>query len=300
MNGTTFYAKQFRSLEAKELFFVSIIMRKIIFFILTGLFSCQPEKKPDAFYPGFPSEEATWMVYEGRVPLSEKSNLYIEVSVLPSPATGEGSFELKEYVETAGASSAAASFKGKYSTLYGETPGERMLQFHHSARDKGVTRSYLTPGYQGGFTNSGTKMIREELFRTTDLVVKIQGKNKLLVLDGKLQPLSLDAQANLTRRASKLFTVEGYFRHNGDTGVFVEMNTGERWPVSKLGQYHQAISQYYQLTKAKFEVTHLKAVGYSIRHTNKEGKEIDALVFKRILQMTSSPELTGEYNPLPQ
>jgi hypothetical protein len=47
--------------------------------------------------------------------------------------------------------------------------------------------------------------------------------------------------------------------------------------VSKLGQYHQAIMQYHQLAKDKFEITYLKAV----HHTNKDGEEIEALVFKK-------------------
>ena len=68
--------------------------------------------------------------------------------------------------------------------------------------------------------------------------------------------------------------------------------------MSKLGDYHQAISQYHKLTKQKFEVTYLKAIGYSIEQTNREGKQIEALVFKKVLQMTSSPSPPEDYGPL--
>jgi len=274
-------------------------MKKIIYFILAGLFSCQGEKTPEAFFPRDQQEENVWMVYEGRVPLSDDSHLYMEVSMLPSDQIGEGAFQLKEFMETDGALIPISSFEGKYSTLYGETPGDQVIQFLHSAQEKGVKRSYLTSGFQSDFKNSQIRMIREELFRKTDLTVKVDGKNKLLVLDEHLRPLVLDPQFNLTRRLSKLFTIEGYFRHNGDTADFLEMNTRERWAVTKLGSYHQAIRQYHELTTEKFQVTYLKGIGYSIRHTNKAGKETEALVLKKILQMSAATGMTGEYNQLP-
>jgi hypothetical protein len=171
-----------------------------------------------------------------------------------------------------------------------------IIQFINSAQPEGVTRTYLTPGYSGNITNSHLKMIREESFRKTDLVVKLESKNTLAVLDQDLIPVSPDPAHHLTKRTSRLFTVEGYFRHNGDTADFFEMNTREHWAVSKLGDYHQAIRQYHKLVKEKFEITYIKATGYSIRHINRDGREIEALVFKRVLQMTSSPTLTDEYN----
>ena len=143
-------------------------------------------------------------------------------------------------------------------------------------------------------------MIREEVFRDSDLTVKLKGKNTLVVLDESLQPVTIDPVFNLHRRTSKLFTVEGYFRHNGDTADFLEMNTKESWAVSKLGDYRHAIRQYHQLTSEKFEVTYLKGVAYTIRQTNRQGNAVDALVLKNILQMTSAPELTSEYHELTQ
>lgn len=272
-------------------------MKKLICFLLIGLFSCQKEDNAAEHPASDKLESIRWTTYEGRVPLNEKTNLYMEVSLLPADRPGEGSFTLHEWLEVDFLHTPLSSFEGKYSTLYGETPAEAVIQFHNSAQATGLKRTYLTR-QMGNLSASSMRVIREELFRDTDLAVKIQGDNKLIVLDGNSVPVTLDAQFNLTKRTSKLFTLEGYFRHNGDTAEFYEMNTHERWAVSKLGAYYHAIRQYHLLTKAKFEVTYLKATGFSVRQTNKARQEIDALVLKRVLQMTASPNLTEEYNRL--
>jgi hypothetical protein len=67
-------------------------MKKINYFILIGIFSCQGEKTQEGIPPADPQEESAWKVYEGRVPLSEKTNLYMEVSMLPSGHLGQGSY----------------------------------------------------------------------------------------------------------------------------------------------------------------------------------------------------------------
>jgi hypothetical protein len=273
-------------------------MKKMICFLVLGTFSCEMEKKPDERSALYQAESNGWIVYEGCVPLNEESNLLIELSVLPTDRVGEGFFQMKEFIEKNYQYTPTSAFKGKYSTLYGEGEDDIIVQFHNSAQAEGVKRTYLTPGFEGNLTDTHIQMIREERFRQTDLAVKIQGKNKLLVLDQNQQPISIERQFNLAKRTSKLFTLEGYFRHNGDTADFLEMNTKEKWAVSKRGEYGHAINQYHQLAKDKFEVTYLKAIGYSIQHTNKEGKEVDALVLKKVLQMTSSPTLTHEYNLL--
>jgi hypothetical protein len=135
----------------------------------------------------------------------------------------------------------------------------------------------------------GIKTMNEEYFRNTDLVLQVKGQYTLVVLDKKAVPITYDAQFNLVRRMSRPFTVEGYFTHKGDSADFFEINTKEAWAVSKHGAYIQAINQYHQLAKVKFENLYLKAVAYPIHHVNKDGKEGEALVFKKIIQMTSSP-----------
>lgn len=270
-------------------------MKKLSYLILIGVFSCQVDKGQDHL-PPVEQQDAEWMTYEGRVPLDEQTNLFIELSIQPSGIAGEGRYQMEEFMEVNNHYTPLSSFTGNYSTLYGESPDEMAVQFHNSAQPEGVRRTYLAPGFKGEFTNSQIKMIREEPFRQTDLVVKNSGNNTLVILDNDLKPITANPGFNLTKRSSPLFTVEGYFRHNGDTADFLEMNTGQAWAVSKLGDYEQAIRQYHQLAHDKFEVTYLKGIGFSIRHINKEGVEGDALVLKKVLQMTSSPELTDEYN----
>jgi hypothetical protein len=229
--------------------------------------------------------------YEGRVPLDDSSHLYIELTMWPAIEPGEGRYELAEFVETGNTFRQPLSFYGRYSTLYGDTPEGRVVQFRNSATNDGYQRTYVAPGFQGSITDSRLRMIRTEPFRTTDLTVRISPEKKLIVLDDQLRPVSLEREFNLVRRNSKLFTLEGYFRHNGDSADFLEMNTGETWPVTKYGDYRKAIRQYHQLTTKKFEMTYLKAVGFSTSHTNKQGREIEALVIKKVLQMTASPTL---------
>lgn len=207
--------------------------------------------------------------------------------MLPSNSMGEGSYRLQEFVEGGSADPEPSAFEGKYSTLLGETPDERIVQFHNSARPEGLRRTYLAPGLIGNITGSHLPMIREEPFRTTDLAVRADGKNKLIVLDGSLQAVSTESEANLVRRTSRLFTVEGYFRHNGFSADFRELNTAENWTVSKYGDYSKAIGQYHQLTMRKFEFTYMKAIGFSIRNTDVAGNEREALVIRKVLQMTT-------------
>ena len=275
-------------------------MKRIRCIILLAAFSCHPERSSEPVFPPEPAPENAPLVFEGRVPLDEDVYLYIEVFMVPATERGEGSYTLREFLEEDASYTPLSSFKGNYSSLYGNNPGERVVQFLQSAREKGLKRRYLKAGFQGNYTDTQIQMIREEVFRKTDLTVRLQETNKLIVLDDNLQPVTLEGQFNLNRRTSGLFTVEGYFRHTGDTADFAEMNTGERWAVAKVGDYHKAIRQYYQLATDKFEVTYLKGVGYTIRHTDKEGKEIQALVFKKILQMTSSPIPPPGYQQPPQ
>lgn len=272
-------------------------MKNIIFILVIGIFACEKKKKPEDDQAGFTAETNTWIVYEGSIPLDHKTRLHLELALLARGPTGEGSFTLKEFLQVDYTYTPASSFKGKYSTLYGETPAQMIVQLHNSAHPDGFKRIYLTavPGTASG---SSVAVIREEPFRQTDLAVRIDGSNKLLVLDNNLKPVTLDPEFNLRKRASKLFTLEGYFIYKGDTAEFFEMNTRERWPVAKLGEYYHATRQYHLLTSDKFEVTYMKAVGFSIANPDTGNTITEALVLKKLLQMTSSPTLTEEYKTL--
>jgi hypothetical protein len=265
-------------------------MKKLLYVILLSMFSCENHKQTTETFPPSAEENRAWITYEGRIPLDESTNLYLEIRMVSSNQSGDGVYEMKEYLEAPNNVSSPTSYKGKYSTLHGETPEEMIVQFYNSSHPDGLRRTYLTPGFRGNLTDSQLKMIREEPFRTTDLTVKTLGKDKLLVLDDHLQAVSNESEHNLVKRTSKPFTMEGYFRHNGDSADFVEMNTGERWAVTKYGEYHKAIREYHQLTRKKFDVTYLKGIGFSIRHINRQGRDVEALVIKRVLQMTSASE----------
>ncbi len=262
-------------------------MKRLVYFILIMLASCENRPKANEEFPALDLASDSRIWYEGRVPLNDSTSLYIEVSMLPSNSMGEGSYRLQEFVEGERADPEPSFLEGKYSTLLGETPDERIVQFHNSARPKGFRRTYLAPGFVGNITDSRLPMIHEEPFRATDLAVRADDKNKLIVLDHSLQAVSTESEANLVRRTSRLFTVEGYFRHNGFSADFRELNTGENWTVSKYGGYSKAIGQYHQLTTRKFEFTYMKAIGFSIRNTDSAGNERDALVIRKVLQMTT-------------
>jgi hypothetical protein len=262
-------------------------MKKITFFLVIGLFSCLNEERPDESPSALTGESKRWSTYEGRIPLNEKTNLYIELSMFNGETMDEGSFILDEYLEADHVYTPVSSFTGKYSTLYGEVPGKMIVQFHNSAHAEGLKRTFLSTT-RATITGQAVRIIREEVFRDSDLAVMTEGTNKLLVLNQRFQPVSLEHQFNLFKRTSRLFTIEGYFRHKGDTAEFFEMNTRETWPVSKLGDYYHASRQYYQLTTDKFQVTYMKALAFSIEHPEAKGEFRDALVLKRVLQMSSS------------
>lgn len=264
-------------------------MKQCTCLLLIVMFSCENRDGATEEFTLATEENNTRISYEGRVPLDDSSYLYIEVTMWPAVEPGEGRYDLAEFVETGNDSRQSSSFQGRYSTLYGDSPDDRLVQFRNSAINDGYKRTYIAPGFRGNITDSKLRMIRTEPFRTTDLTVRISAEKKLTVLDGDLKPVSLEREFNLVRRSSKLFTLEGYFRHNGDSADFLEMNTRVTWAVTKYGDYRKAIRQYHQLTTRKFEVTYLKAVGFSTFHINKEGREIEALVIKKVLQMTAAP-----------
>ena len=264
-------------------------MKKILYFILIATFSCEKSGNTPAVSSFPPEENTSWFAYEGRVPLDDKRHLYVELSISEVGQSGEGSFRLEEFVEEDNKRSPVASFTGSYLSLFGSNPEERMLQLHNTGHPKPLKRKYLTRGSKGNLTGSNIRMIREEPFRGTDLALSIEGNNKLIVLNTDLQPLSLEREHNLVKRTSRIFTIEGYFRHNGDSADFYELNTADTWAVTKFGDYQTAIRQYYQLTQGKFQVTYMKAIGFSISHIDKQSREIEALVIKKVLQMTSTP-----------
>ena len=171
------------------------------------------------------------------------------------------------------------AFTGNYAT-FSTAEGGIEIHLQKSSYPTGVKRSYASPD---------GKRIREENYRIRDLVLKKDGDYKLLVLDNSNDPISLDENFNLSKRTSNIFTVEGKFAYVGDSSVFYETNTNQRWSVSRQGAYYLATRQYHQLANSKFEGIYLKGTGFSIRQMDSRGRAKESLVFKKIITMTSSP-----------
>lgn len=246
-------------------------------FAVTLLFtqSCmQSDNRPDA-QPSEVNNHNNWIVYDGRVPLDEKRSLSIELSIKTGENPNEGSYQLREVEEGEQGEGNLPLRKGIFSAEYDREQDEWILVLHNSAHEKGVKRIY----------RADHNTIREVMFRKNDLMLKRQGDTLMIVLDHERQPITLDPESNPIRRTSRLFTVEGYFVYRGNTAEFFEMNTREKWQISKRGEFYEASRQYHQLAKEKFESLYLKAVAYSIAGDDQH----DRLVFKRIIQASSSP-----------
>ncbi|HEY0740208.1 MAG TPA: hypothetical protein VGD40_02065 [Chryseosolibacter sp.] len=251
-------------------------MYKCFFVLLALATACNDLKRSEEEFPVKTTSD--WITYEGRVPVTDKQNLYMEIAMLPGNA-GEGYYQLDEFLETPTDVSKIGSFKGVYSSF--STPsGELEIHFQNSSYPEGITYRY--PSLDG-------KRIREQEYRVRDLVLRKEGDDKLIAVDNANQPISLDERHNLSKRTSHLFTIEGKFAHVGDSSVFYETNTKQVWPLSRQGAYELATRQYYQLSDVKNEGIYLKGVGFSVREVDERGHRKEALVIKSIIAMTSSP-----------
>ncbi|MBT1702184.1 hypothetical protein [Chryseosolibacter indicus] len=218
-------------------------------------------------------------VYEGRIPVGEDRFLYLELALFPGSVDGEGTYSLEEVLEDKALRDQPLHLsKGMYTISYGygEKKEDYIIQLHNSSHSAGLKRVY-----------SASNKIYEETFRKTDLVLLSEGNKRLLVLDKESNPITREREYNLTQRASKLFTVEGYFTYKSDTADFYEVNTRENMAITRLGAYYEACRQYHELTEKKAEPIYLKAVGFMIKTVDAKGKETEALVLKRIIQTSS-------------
>jgi hypothetical protein len=222
--------------------------------------------------------EPEWIVYEGEVPLDESRSLALEVSLKQGLNVSEGTYTLTETEETENAVSELPHSRGIYTAEFRPDTEDWIIHLHNSALPTGVKRIY----------RSDHNTIKEEIFRKNDLMLKKQDDDLLLVLNSEKEPITTEADNNLVKRTSRLFTVEGYFVYKGKTAEFYEMNTREKWSVSKRGAFYEAANQYHELAKEKFESLYLKAVAFSI-HNPSAKIEDHILVFKRIIQTSSSP-----------
>jgi hypothetical protein len=251
-------------------------MFRYFFVMFCFLTACNNLTRSEEEFPV--KSTSDWITYEGRIPVNEKDNLYLEVGMLPG-SPGEGYYKLEEFLETAGGTEKTGSFKGNYTT-FSTSVGEIEIHFQNSSYPTGVKRRYTSPD---------GKRIREEDYRVRDLVLQKDGDYKLIALDNSNEPISLEDNHNLSKRTSNVFTVEGKFAHVGDSSVFYEINTNQTWSVSRQGSYELATRQYHQLANSKNEGIYLKGTGFSIRQIDSRGRGKESLVFKKIITMTSNP-----------
>ncbi len=251
-------------------------MFRFFFASLIALTACSDLKRSEEEF--VTKHDSEWITYEGRIPVNDADNLYLEVSMLPG-SPGEGQYKLQEYLETTSGLERVGAFKGTYTT-FSKPSGDIEIHFQNSSYPTGIKRTYRSPD---------GKRIREEDYRVRDLVLRKDGDFRLIALNNSGEPISLESDHNLSRRTSIIFTIEGQFAHVGDSSVFYEMNTDHSWPVSRQGLYALATRQYHQLANAKNEGIYLKGTAFSIRQVDRRGRAKEALVFKKIITMTSAP-----------
>lgn len=245
--------------------------------VLGGLLSCS---KPDAAsdpYPNYLIDEEDWIVYEGILPSSYGPDVHVELSLFPGAPGLESRYQMMEsYPDTGSPNDYHGWIRSSGGYIVLASPEGQIIHI--------TDRSLIS-----AFSNKGE--FRMPVLGKEDLYLKSDGEHKLVFADENLKRSGRDYV--LTRRASPLFTVEGYFSVYNDTTDFYERNTGKQWSVAQLAEYDYAVKTYNYLAKEKFEGVYLKALAYTVRHLPKEGKEIDALVFKRILDMDSTKRITN-------
>ena len=247
-------------------------MKTLIFLLAVAVFSCsgpQPDSEP---YPNYLIEEEDWIVYEGTLPSSYGPDVHVELSLFPvTPGLDSRYNMIESYPNTVSPKEYGGWIRsvGRYIVL--SSPDGQIIHI----TDRNFIRSV---SMRGDFPMPE--------FGTENLYLKSDGEHRLIFIDESLKEQS--RKYLLTRRSSPLFTVEGYFSVYNDTTDFFEKNTRKQWSVAQLGEYDEAVKNYNYLAKEKFEGVYLKALAYAVRHPTREGEEIDALVFKKILQMDST------------
>jgi hypothetical protein len=247
-------------------------------FLLCILLGCTPNREKLKFYPEPPSD-SRWTSYEGKVPLDDHRSLIIELNLQASANPAEGRYQLYEYIDDGTSLNAVSELDGGYSSF--EEEGKVVVQLHNSALGNNVKRSYYAKN------EKGDTRFQEETLRAVDLSLLRINDETFSVLATTFAQVSENPNDQLYKRTSAYFTIEGYFRHTGDSADFFEMNTEHRWAITKMGAYGSAIQQYHELAYEKFQPVYLKGIGFTIHRPDKNGATVEALVIKKLLQMSS-------------
>lgn len=250
-------------------------MKKLLLFLsFAALLSCSKLRPAGEPFPHYQIDEEDWITYEGILPAKNEREIQVELSLVPANPGMASHYRMYESFDAKGpgnAYSPSVSSKGKYEVL--SSPGTTIIRL----MDKTTTGALF-------------RMPDKDLQIKEDLYLRSNGDHELILVDGDLQ--AVDARYTLTRRASPLFTVEGYFTVYRDTTDFFEKNTRKKWSVAQLGEYDEAVKKYNYLAKEKFEGVYVKALSYSVLRKNREGEDVKALVFKKIIEIDSMPTLT--------
>ena len=249
-------------------------MKTLLILLAGAVLSCsrpQPASEP---YPNYLIKDEDWIVYEGTLPSSYGPDVHVELSLFPGAPGLDSRYQMMEFPDgrSPGGYQGLIGSRGRYIVL--SSPEGQIIHIP----DRSFVRAISMRG----------ELPMPEIDKE-NLYLKSDGQHKLILLDENFKKRSGDYV--LTRRASPLFTVEGYFSVYNDTTDFFERNTQKEWSVAKLAQYDKAVKNYKFLSKEKFEGVYLKALAYTVRHLNQEGEEIDALVFKKILHMDSTAHI---------
>ena len=249
-------------------------MKRIVIILAVAVLACSRPQPASDPYPNYLIKDEEWIVYEGTLPSSYGPDVHVELSLYPGAPGLDSRYQMSEYPDP--------PRPNKYDGWIGSRGRYMVL---HSGEGQIVhinDRSFIK-----GISVRGE--IRMPDIGKETLYLQSVGEHKLVFVDDDFQKTS--DKYVLTRRASPLFTVEGYFSVYNDTTDFFERNTGKEWAVSKLAAYNEAVGRYPHLSREKFEGVYLKALAYTVLHLDQDGNEIDALVFKRILEMDSTARI---------
>ena len=253
---------------------------KIPLVIIFFLCACAEEKIPAN---AFEVVSSKLRQFEGRVTLGTDDYLRYEIDFIESDITGEGSYRMKESLEGANGVVVLQEITGQYTSVYGLGDDKKaiIIRIHNSGLPEGVKRVFKA--------DPRSRIITEEMFRKKDLTLRKINEHTLAVLDSRLQLVSDEVGHLLYQKTSRPFTVEGYFVHLGNDLLLHEVNTDEDLHIAKLGEYETALRHYYQLRVEKSEKLYFKGVGFTtLVNDQKTGKQKEALVLKKIIQMQSS------------
>lgn len=251
-------------------------MKALLILLAAVIFSCSRPQPVSQSYPNYLIKEEDWIVYEGTLPSSYGPEVHVELSLFPGPPGLDSRYMMVEYPDTIRQPTKEfegwVGSSGRYMVL-----SSSQDQIIHIS-DRTFVRAI---SMKGDFP-------RPE-FGKENLYLKSEGEDELVLVDENLKEKNHNYV--LTRRSSPLFTVEGYFSLYDGTTDFYEKNTRKVWSVAQLAEYDKAVKKYKYLAKQKFEGVYLKALSYTVRDLTQDGKEINLLVFKKILHMDSTTQV---------